>query len=74
MINSIGTFKNDDCLKTQRMFYHCSISGCNESGYVPICRADDGSRYCINESRVCDGVEDCEDGADENNPMCPAGK
>ena len=45
-----------------------------ESGYVPLCKYSNGSRYCINESRICDGVTDCEDGADENNPMCPEGK
>ena len=30
-----------------------------------------GNRISIEQSEVCDGFEDCDDGADENNITCP---
>jgi len=41
---------------------------------VPVCTSENGVRYCISDSSLCDGVQDCTNGEDELFPYCADGK
>lgn len=53
------------------------MTDCPENKFRCPKGAPDGNSLCINRSQLCDGKQDCEDGADEEAACCkcdPSGR